>query len=177
MRAVKNDLPTPSGEIEESECARSTRAIEERPGYPLESDKSWDVVTKLEGAPAGIQHVPLFGSCFRPPARKTSAMTHAHIAGALWCKMVYPDFMSLAEKTVRQSVSLPAHVARRVKSLAKTSSKSANRIIVDLIESGIEARERERKLFFELADRLARSSDAGEQKLLKEELARMTFGE
>jgi predicted DNA-binding protein len=91
--------------------------------------------------------------------------------------MVYFDFMSIADKTVRQSVSLPAHVARRVKSLAKTSSKSANRIIVDLIESGIEARERERKRFFELADRLARSSDADEQKRLKEELARMTFGE
>ena len=85
--------------------------------------------------------------------------------------------MSIAEKTVRQSVSLPARVARRVKSLAKTSSTSANRIIVDLIESGIEAREQERKRFFELADRLARSSDAEEQKRLKEELARMTFGE
>ena len=85
--------------------------------------------------------------------------------------------MSSAEKTVRQSVSLPARVARRVKSLAKTSSTSANRIIVDLIESGIAAREQEKKHFFELADRLARSSDAGEQKRLKEELARMTFGE
>ena len=91
--------------------------------------------------------------------------------------MVYPDCMLIAGKTVRQSVNLPASVARRVKSLAKTSSKSANRIIVDLIESGIEARERERKRFFELADRLARSSDAEEQKRLKEELTRMTFGE
>ena len=91
--------------------------------------------------------------------------------------MVYPDVMSIAEKTIRQSVSLPARVARRVKSLAKTSSTSANRIIVDLIESGIEARERERKRFFELADRLARSRDTEEQKRLKEEMARMTFGE
>jgi hypothetical protein len=31
--------------------------------------------------------------------------------------------------------------------------------------------------FFDLADRLTRSDDADEQKLLKEELARMTFGE
>ena len=85
--------------------------------------------------------------------------------------------MSTVEKPVRQSVSLPARVARRVKSLAKTSSTSANRIIVDLIESGIEARERERKRFFELADRLARSRDTEEQKRLKEEMARMTFGE
>ena len=91
--------------------------------------------------------------------------------------MVYHNSMPIAERTVRQSVSLPARVARLVKSLAKTSSTSANRIIVDLIESGIEAREQEKRRFFELADRLARSSDADEQKRLKEELARMTFGE
>ncbi|MBI2509232.1 MAG: hypothetical protein HYV99_04470 [Betaproteobacteria bacterium] len=85
--------------------------------------------------------------------------------------------MSIAEKPVRQSVSLPARVARRVKSLAKTGSTSANRVIVELIESGIEAREQERKRFFELADRLAHSHDAEERKRLKAELARMTFGE
>jgi predicted DNA-binding protein len=85
--------------------------------------------------------------------------------------------MAIAEKSVRQSVTLPARVARRVKSLAKTSSTSANRIIVDLIEAGIEARQQERKRFIELADRLARSRDAEEQKRLKEELAVMTFGE
>ena len=85
--------------------------------------------------------------------------------------------MPIPDKPVRQSVSLPARVARRVKTLAKSSSTSANRVIVDLIESGIEAREQEKKRFLELADRLARSSDAKEQKRLKEELARLTFGE
>ena len=85
--------------------------------------------------------------------------------------------MSIAEKPVRQRVSLPARVARRVKSLAKTSSTSANRIIVDLIECGVEAREQERKRFFELTDRLAHSHNAEDQKRLKEELARLTFGE
>ena len=64
-----------------------------------------------------------------------------------------------------------------MKALAKTSSMNANRIIVDLIESGIEAREQESKRFFDLADRLARSSDAKEHERLKAELARMTFGE
>ena len=99
------------------------------------------------------------------------------VSGAFWCKLVYSDTMSIAEKPVRQSVSLPARVARQVKSLAKSSSTSANRIIVDLIESAIEAREQERKRFFELADRLAHSRDAEDQKRLKAELARMTFGE
>ena len=90
--------------------------------------------------------------------------------------MVYSHVMPLAEKSVRQSISLPARVARRVKSLAQTSNMSANRVIVDLVESGLEARERERKRFFELADRLARSRDPEEQQRLKEELARITFG-
>ena len=85
--------------------------------------------------------------------------------------------MAIAEKSVRQSVTLPARVARRVKSLAKTSNMSANRIIVELIESGIEARQQERKRFLELADRLARSRDVAEQTRLKEELAVLTFGE
>ena len=85
--------------------------------------------------------------------------------------------MATLEKPVRQSVSLPPRVARRVKALARTKKTSANRVVVGLIEAGLEAREREKKLFFDLADRFARSSDAAEQKRLKEELARMTFGE
>jgi predicted DNA-binding protein len=85
--------------------------------------------------------------------------------------------MSTADKLVRQSVSLPARVASRVKSLARTSGTSANRMIVELIESGLEAREQEKRRFFDLADRLARSRDPEEQKRLKEELARMTFGD
>jgi len=85
--------------------------------------------------------------------------------------------MSVADKPVRQSVSLPARVARRVRSLAQTGNTSANRVIVDLIESGLDVREQEKKRFFDLADRLARSRDPEEQRRLKDELARMTFGE
>jgi metal-responsive CopG/Arc/MetJ family transcriptional regulator len=84
----------------------------------------------------------------------------------------------VGQKTaVRQSVSLPTGVARRVQALAKRQRTSANRVIVDLIETGLETREREKKAFFDIADRLAHSSEASEQKRLKEELARMTFGE
>jgi predicted DNA-binding protein len=85
--------------------------------------------------------------------------------------------MSVADRPVRQSVSLPARVARRVKSLAQTSKTSTSRVIVDLIETGLDAREQEREHFFEIADRLARSRDPEEQKRLKDELARLTFGE
>jgi predicted DNA-binding protein len=90
---------------------------------------------------------------------------------------VYHEAMTTLEKPVRQSVSLPQGVARRVKSLAKSSRTSANRILVELIESGLEVREQERKRFLDLADRLTRTRDSEEQRHLKEELARMTFGE
>jgi predicted DNA-binding protein len=85
--------------------------------------------------------------------------------------------MPTVEKPIRQSVTLPQGIARRVKSLAKSSRTSANRILVELIESGFEARDQERNRFLEMADRLARSGDPNEQRRLKEELARMTFGE
>jgi ParB-like chromosome segregation protein Spo0J len=91
--------------------------------------------------------------------------------------LVYSDSMATLEKPIRQSVSLPPRIARRVKALARTKKTSASRVVVDLIEAGLEAREREKNLFFELADRLARSPDAAEQKRLKEDLARMTFGD
>ena len=84
--------------------------------------------------------------------------------------------MSTTAKPVRQSVSLPARVARRVRALAQTNKTSTSRVIVDLIESGLDAREQEKKRFFEFADRLSRSRDPEEQARLKEELARMTFG-
>ena len=82
-----------------------------------------------------------------------------------------------SEKVVRQSISLPSSIARRVKTLANRERTSANRVIVNLIETGLQAREREKRAFFEPAERLANSSNANEQKRLKEELARMTFGE
>jgi hypothetical protein len=91
--------------------------------------------------------------------------------------MVYSDAMPVDEKPVRQSVSLPPDVARRVKTLAKTNRTSTNRILINLIESGLEAQERERRRFFELADQLTQSRDKNEQSRLKKELARMTFGE
>ncbi|HEX6898316.1 MAG TPA: hypothetical protein VF789_01325 [Thermoanaerobaculia bacterium] len=91
--------------------------------------------------------------------------------------MLYREAMAIVEKPVRQSVSLPPRLARRIKSLAKSNHMSANRILVTLIESGLEARERERQRFFDLADQLAKSEEPEEQSRLKEELARMTFGE
>jgi metal-responsive CopG/Arc/MetJ family transcriptional regulator len=85
--------------------------------------------------------------------------------------------MSSTGKSVRQSISLPEHVARRVKSLAATGRTSTSRVMVELIESGLAAQEQEKKRFFDVADRLSRAKDPKERKRLKEELARMTFGD
>jgi hypothetical protein len=85
--------------------------------------------------------------------------------------------MGNAEKSVRQSVSLPTAVARRVKALAKTEKTSANRVIIDLIEAGLASKEAEKERFFALANRLTESADGAEREKLKKELARMTFGE
>ena len=77
---------------------------------------------------------------------------------------------------VRQSVSLPPRVAKRVRALARSRKSSANRVLVELIETGLESAENERRRFFELADQLTKSADPSERKRLKEELARITFG-
>jgi hypothetical protein len=95
-------------------------------------------------------------------------------AGADWCNLTV---MPRAAKPLRQSVSLPPRTARRVKALAKVRKASASRVITELVESGLEAQERERQRFLDLADRLARSTESAEQKRLKEELARLTFGD
>ena len=84
--------------------------------------------------------------------------------------------MATPDRTVRQSVSLPADVAKRVQSLAKAKRVSANRVLVDLIETGLDSKEAEKRRFFELADQLSKSTNSAEQKRLKEELAKMTFG-
>ena len=85
--------------------------------------------------------------------------------------------MANAEKSVRQSVSLPTRVAKRVKALAKTEKTSANRVLVDLIEAGLASKEAEKEQFFALANRLTESADPAEREQLKRDLARMTFGE
>ena len=85
--------------------------------------------------------------------------------------------MAEPKAALRRSVSLPSQVARRVEAIARRERTSASRVLVELIETGLDARDREKQEFFELADRLARSSDASEQTRLKKELARRTFGE
>ena len=50
-------------------------------------------------------------------------------------------------------------------------------MLVDLIESGLETKDREKEHFLELVERLAQTKDPVEVTRLKKELARLTFGE
>jgi hypothetical protein len=84
--------------------------------------------------------------------------------------------MPTKEKTVRQSVTLPAKVATQVRSMAKNRRLSANRMLVELVEEGLEARKQKEKAFFELADGFRAADDPKEVERLGEELGQMVFG-
>lgn len=90
--------------------------------------------------------------------------------------MVHNGVMAPANKTVRQSISLPANVAARVRAMAKKRRLSSNRMLVELVENAIEAAERKQQEFFELAERFRETSDPHEAKRLGERLGRMVFG-
>jgi hypothetical protein len=85
--------------------------------------------------------------------------------------------MPKSAKAVRQSISIPTHIVKHVRAIAKSRKASANRVLVDLIEAGLQARAVEKEQFFALAARLSETSDSGEKARIKKELARMTFGD
>jgi hypothetical protein len=80
-------------------------------------------------------------------------------------------------KHVRRSVSLPPKIARQVESLAKQRALSDNRVLVELIEQGIEAQQQKEKAFFQLAERFRAASDPEQVKQLGDQLGRFVFGE
>ena len=84
--------------------------------------------------------------------------------------------MGTATKIVRQSVSLPVNVATQVRRLAKVRKLSANRMLVELIENGMEAEKRKQQEFFDLAVRFRSATDADEVKRLGDQMGRMVFG-
>jgi hypothetical protein len=80
-------------------------------------------------------------------------------------------------KHVRRSVSLPTPIAKQVERMAKSQRLSDNRVLVELIELGIEARKQKEKAFFDLAERFRAASDPQQAKRLGDELGRLVFGE
>jgi hypothetical protein len=80
-------------------------------------------------------------------------------------------------KQVRRSVSLPAQIAKQVERVAKKRRLSDNRVLVELIELGLEAQEQREQAFFELAERFRAARDPHQVKQMGDELGRLVFGE
>lgn len=80
-------------------------------------------------------------------------------------------------KQVRRSVTLPDQVARQVQRIAKRRRLSDNRVLVELIEEGIEAQRQKEKAFFELAEQFRAADDPAQVKRMGDELGRFVFGE
>lgn len=90
--------------------------------------------------------------------------------------MVYIGAVAASRK-VRRSVTLPAQVAQQVDRMAKRRRLSDNRVLLELIEEGIEARQQKEKAFFQLAEKFRAARDPEQVKLLGDELGRFVFGE
>ncbi len=61
--------------------------------------------------------------------------------------------------------------------MAKRRRLSDNRVLVELIEEGIEAQNKKEKAFFDLAERFRTAKDPDEVKRLGDNLGRFVFGE
>jgi len=67
-------------------------------------------------------------------------------------------------------------VAKQIRTMAKSRRLSANRVLVELVEEGIEARQRKEKEFHDLAERFRSAKDPAEAERLGDQLGRMVFG-
>ena len=90
--------------------------------------------------------------------------------------LVHNGVMKAAEKAVRQSVTLPPKLAKQVRGMAKNRRLSKNRILLELIENGIEAQSRKQQQFIALAERFRSETDPEVANRLGDELGRMIFG-
>jgi hypothetical protein len=80
-------------------------------------------------------------------------------------------------KTIRRSVTLPREVAKQVETISKQRRLSDNRVLVELIEQGLEAQKAKERAFFDLAQRFRRANDPKEVEKLGDQLGRFVFGE
>jgi hypothetical protein len=81
----------------------------------------------------------------------------------------------MASREPRLNISIPAAIAKRVRTVAQSRGVSASRIVADLVDRGLDAVDREKTRFYGLAARLE-NSEGDERERLKAELADLTFG-
>lgn len=60
--------------------------------------------------------------------------------------------------------------------MARTRRLSTNRMLVELIENGIEGEKRKQQQFFDLAERFRSATDPEEVKNLGDQMGKMVFG-
>jgi hypothetical protein len=77
---------------------------------------------------------------------------------------------------VRQSVTLPAKVAKQVRTMAKRRRLSASRMLVELLEQGIESQKQKEEAFFQLTERFRAATDPNEVERLGDQLGKLVFG-
>lgn len=74
-------------------------------------------------------------------------------------------------------MTLPSQVDKQIEAIAKNRRLSGNRVLVELVELGLDARKQKEKAFFELAERFRDCDDPKQVKQLGDELGRFVFGE
>jgi len=80
-------------------------------------------------------------------------------------------------KQVRRSITLPREIAKQVEAISKQRRLSDNRVLVELIEQGIQAHKDKEKAFFELAQKFREADDPKQVQQLGDQLGRFVFGE
>lgn len=79
-------------------------------------------------------------------------------------------------KQVRRSVTLPGRLAEQIERIARKKRLSDNRVLVELVEQGLEAQKEKEKAFFALAQRFRSASHPDEVKRLGDEMGKFIFG-
>lgn len=72
---------------------------------------------------------------------------------------------------------MPFQIAQQVDRIAKKRRLSDNRVLVELVEQGLEAQKEKERKFFALAERFRAASDPKDAKELGDEMGRFIFGE
>ncbi|MGA7220539.1 MAG: hypothetical protein WBX38_19650 [Candidatus Sulfotelmatobacter sp.] len=78
---------------------------------------------------------------------------------------------------VRRSVTLSRRIAKQVEVIAKKRALSDNRVLVELIEQGLDAARQKEKAFFQLAEQFRAARDPDQVKQLGDKLGHFVFGE
>lgn len=78
---------------------------------------------------------------------------------------------------MRRSISLRPELDQKVSRLAEKQNRSASSVLESLVEAGLNAKEAERRRFFEVAERYREATQPAEIQAAKRELASLIFGE